>query len=121
MNTIDCSSMVCNGALSFLLWDMSMELGKAFGVTLKRYRIRAGLTQEAFSTVSSRTYISTLERGLKNPTLDKVNEIASELSVHPLTMLTTFYLTLDDTLSVDDLIARIRSELIVANGDTNDD
>jgi len=98
-----------------------MELGKAFGVTLKRYRIRAGLTQEAFSTVSSRTYISTLERGLKNPTLDKVNEIASELSVHPLTMLTTFYLTLDDTLSVDDLIARIRSELIVANGDTNDD
>jgi len=53
--------------------------------------------------------------------LDKVNEIASELSVHPLTMLTTFYLTLDDTLSVDDLIARIRSELIVANGDTNDD
>ncbi|NMY29053.1 helix-turn-helix domain-containing protein [Pseudomonas sp. WS 5021] len=97
-----------------------MELGKAFGVTLKRYRIRAGLSQESFSTVSSRTYISTLERGLKNPTLDKVNEIASVLSVHPLSLLTTYYLTLDDTLSIDDLIARIRSELIAANGDTND-
>jgi transcriptional regulator with XRE-family HTH domain len=98
-----------------------MELGKAFGVTLKRYRMRAGLSQEAFSTVSSRTYISTLERGLKNPTLDKVNEIASALSVHPLTLLTTYYLTLDNTLSIDDLIARIRSELIAANGDSNDD
>ncbi|WP_046385161.1 MULTISPECIES: helix-turn-helix domain-containing protein [Pseudomonas fluorescens group] len=98
-----------------------MELGKAFGITLKRYRMRAGLSQEAFSTVSSRTYISTLERGLKNPTLDKVNEIASALSVHPLTLLTTYYLTLDNTLSIDDLIARIRSELIAANGDSNDD
>lgn len=97
-----------------------MELGKAFGITLKRYRIRAGLSQEEFSTVSSRTYISTLERGLKNPTLDKVNEIASVLSVHPLSLLTTYYLTLDDTLSIDDLISRIRSELIAANGDTND-
>lgn len=98
-----------------------MELGKAFGITLKRYRMRAGLSQEAFSTVSSRTYISTLERGLKNPTLDKVNDIASALSVHPLTLLTTYYLTLDNTLSIDDLIARIRSELIAANGDSNDD
>ncbi|WP_042955194.1 helix-turn-helix domain-containing protein [Pseudomonas sp. G5(2012)] len=97
-----------------------MELGKAFGVTLRRYRVRAGLSQEAFSSVSSRTYISTLERGLKNPTLDKVNEIASALKVHPLTLLTSYYLTLDDTLSIDDLIARIRSELINANGETND-
>jgi transcriptional regulator with XRE-family HTH domain len=97
-----------------------MELGKAFGVTLKRYRVRAGLSQEAFSTVSSRTYISTLERGLKNPTLDKVNEIASTLSVHPLTLLTTYYLTLDDTLSIDDLIDRIRSEMIDADGHTSD-
>lgn len=113
--------MVCNGALSFLLWGVLMELGKAFGITLKRYRIRAGLSQESFSTVSSRTYISTLERGLRNPTLDKVNEIASALSVHPLTLLTTCFLTLDDTLSIDDLIARIRSELIVANGATDDD
>jgi transcriptional regulator with XRE-family HTH domain len=96
-----------------------MEPGKAFGVTLKRYRVRAGLSQEAFSSVSSRTYISTLERGLKNPTLDKVNEIASALSVHPLTLLTSYYLTLDDTLSTDDLIARIRSELINSNK-TND-
>ena len=111
--------MVCTGALSFLLWGVSMELGKAFGITLKRYRIRAGLSQEAFSSVSSRTYISTLERGLKNPTLDKVNEIASALSVHPLTLLTTYYLTLDDTLSIDDLINRIRSELIHADRATN--
>ncbi|MBI6949767.1 helix-turn-helix domain-containing protein [Pseudomonas koreensis] len=98
-----------------------MERGKAFGVALKRYRIRAGLSQEAFSTVSSRTYISTLERGLKNPTLDKINEIASALSVHPLTLLTTYYLGLDDTQSIDDLFALVRSELIAVNGNTSDD
>ncbi|EPA99422.1 hypothetical protein PG5_02290 [Pseudomonas sp. G5(2012)] len=40
--------------------------------------------------------------------------------MHPLTLLTSYYLTLDDTLSIDDLIARIRSELINANGETND-
>ena len=97
-----------------------MEPGKAFGITLKRYRIRAGLSQEAFSTVSSRTYISTLERGLKNPTLDKLNEIASALSVHPLTLLTTYYMALDDTLSIDDLMTRVRSELISVSRDTNE-
>lgn len=34
-----------------------------------------GLSQEAFSDVSSRTYLSSLERGLKSPTLNKIEEL----------------------------------------------
>ena len=90
-----------------------MDLGHAFGITLKRFRNRAGLSQEAFSTVSSRTYISTLERGLKNPTLDKVDGIASALSVHPLSLLASCYLTQNSELTFDELVDRIRSELII--------
>ncbi len=41
-----------------------MELKQAFSLALKRLRTRRGLTQEDFSFVSSRTYLSTMERGL---------------------------------------------------------
>lgn len=34
------------------------------------------LTQEDFGLVSNRTYLSALERGLKSPTIDKLQEIA---------------------------------------------
>ncbi len=49
-----------------------MELKQAFGQALKQLRMSQGLTQEDFSDVSSRTYLSTLERGLKSPTIDKL-------------------------------------------------
>lgn len=42
---------------------------------LKTIRKARGLSQEAFSDVSSRTYMSTLERDLKSPTLNKLAEL----------------------------------------------
>lgn len=48
-----------------------MDIKEVFVSALKHARHTHGLTQEDFSDVSSRTYVSTLERGLKNPTLDK--------------------------------------------------
>lgn len=42
--------------------------------------------------VSSRTYISSLERGLKVPTVNKVDSLASVLGIHPLTLLALSYL-----------------------------
>ena len=50
-----------------------------------------GLTQEDFGLVSSRTYLSGLERGLKSPTLGKLEQIASVMQVHPLTLLALTY------------------------------
>lgn len=91
-----------------------MELKQAFGQALKKLRTSRKLTQEDFSQVSSRTYMSTLERGLKSPTLEKIEELASVLGVHPMTLLASSYLRLDDSLDQDDLLALIRRELLQA-------
>lgn len=68
-----------------------MDLKQAFGQALKEIRTEKGLTQEDFSIVSSRTYLSMLERGLKSPTLEKIEEICSVLGVHPITLLARSY------------------------------
>lgn len=62
-----------------------------FSHALRSTRKAQGLSQEDFSLVSSRTYVSSLERGLKSPTLQKVDELAQGLGVHPLTLLTLAY------------------------------
>jgi len=49
------------------------------------------LSQEAFSDVSSRTYMSSLERDLKSPTIHKLAELCEVMDVHPLTLLTLAY------------------------------
>lgn len=68
-----------------------MDLKQAFGQALKEIRTEKGLTQEDFSIVSSRTYLSMLERGLKSPTLEKIEEICSVLGVHPIALLQRCY------------------------------
>jgi transcriptional regulator with XRE-family HTH domain len=90
-----------------------MELKKAFGIALRRLRQSKGLSQEDFSEVSSRTYLSTLERGLKGPTIEKVQELASTLGVHPMTVLASCYLQQNEDLSLEDLFDQIRAELSV--------
>lgn len=69
-----------------------MSLLKHFGEGLQRARKSRGLTQEDFSSVSSRTYLSSLERGIKAPTITKVEQLASVIGVHPLSLLALAYL-----------------------------
>lgn len=69
------------------------------------------LTQEDFSTVSSRTYLSSLERGLKSPTLEKINQLAGTLDVHPLTILVATYVARDANLDIEGLFQTIKDEL----------
>ncbi len=77
---------------------------------LRRIRKARGLSQEAFSDVSSRTYLSSLERGLKSPTLSKLGELCEVLEVHPLTLLMLAYMDGEQRTS-DQLLAQIRNEL----------
>jgi transcriptional regulator with XRE-family HTH domain len=79
---------------------------------LKTVRKARGLSQEAFSEVSSRTYLSSLERGLKSPTLSKLDELCAVMNVHPLTLLTLAY-TADGIRKADQLLSRVREELDV--------
>jgi len=68
-----------------------MELLSRFGAGLQLARKSRRLTQEDFSLVSSRTYLSSLERGKKSPTISKLEELASALDVHPVTLLALAY------------------------------
>ena len=86
-----------------------MTSQNSFPAALKMVRKARGLSQEAFSDVSSRTYMSSLERGLKSPTLSKVAELCEVMDVHPLTLLTLAYG--GDSKGVDKLIERVRREL----------
>jgi len=64
-----------------------MTIRKASGKALRMVRLRRGLTQEDFGIVSSRTYVSSLERGQKSPTIDKLVDLAETLTVHPVVLL----------------------------------
>ncbi len=53
--------------------------------------------------------MSSLERGLKSPTLSKVAELCEVMDVHPLTLLTLAYG--GDSKGVDKVIERVQREL----------
>ena len=77
---------------------------------LKTIRKARGLSQEDFSDVSSRTYMSTLERDLKSPTLHKLAELCEVMEVHPLTLLTLAYAGKSEK-QAEQLLAQVRREL----------
>ncbi|RMR03578.1 hypothetical protein ALP94_02998 [Pseudomonas savastanoi pv. glycinea] len=88
-----------------------MELKTAFGLALKQVRNRQQLTQEDFSESSSRTYISTLERGIKSPTLEKVEQLSKVLEVHPLTVMVIAYLYKENDQDLSTLLKSIENEV----------
>ena len=77
---------------------------------LKTSRKARGLSQEAFSDISSRTYMSSLERDLKSPTLNKLCELCDVMEVHPLTLLTLAYAG-KKPKQAEQLLAQVRQEL----------
>lgn len=60
-----------------------MDVRRRVGINLRRYRKERGLSQEAlaFECGLHRTYISGVERGVRNPTVLVLEEIASALRV----------------------------------------
>lgn len=79
-----------------------------FGKALRRARKAKDIPQEEFDLVSSRTYISTLERGLKQPTLPKIEALASVLQIHPLTLVALAYI---DRPSKAHMLETVKSEI----------
>lgn len=88
-----------------------MELNKALGRAIKKIREARLLTQEDFCEVSSRTYVSSLERGLKSPTAKKIDELAKRLGVHPLTLMLMTYADINEPETTDSLISRCLAEM----------
>jgi transcriptional regulator with XRE-family HTH domain len=83
----------------------------SFSQALRLVRTARGMAQEEFDVVSSRTYVSALERGLKQPTLAKVDELAEVLEVHPLTLLVLSYCKRPGGADVPALLAKVAEEV----------
>ncbi|TEA72331.1 helix-turn-helix domain-containing protein [Allopusillimonas ginsengisoli] len=77
---------------------------------LRKIRKARGLSQEAFSDVSSRTYLSSLERGLKSPTITKLTELCEVMKIHPITLLTLAYSD-GDAQNFHNILAQVQNEL----------
>lgn len=50
------------------------------------------LSQESFALVSSRTYVSSLEKGQYSPTLNKLDQLAAFMDIHPLVLIALAYM-----------------------------
>lgn len=86
---------------------MSRQIQSNFGLALRRVRKAKELTQEDFDVPSSRVHISALERGVRQPTLGKIDELAGVMKVHPLSLLALSYckhLTADEVRRLCDKV-----------------
>lgn len=63
-----------------------------FAANMVRLRLAAGLSQERFAEKIGfhRTYVSAVEGGKRNVSLDNIDKIATALKVSPATLLTKF-------------------------------
>lgn len=66
-----------------------MDIRHQVGLNMRKYRDELGLSQEAlaFECGLHRTYISGVERGVRNPTVTVLAKIAKALKVPPASML----------------------------------
>jgi transcriptional regulator with XRE-family HTH domain len=62
-----------------------ITLASAYGAVLRDRRIRAGVSQERLALDSGldRTFISLLERGLRQPSLRTIFALAANLGISP--------------------------------------
>lgn len=67
-----------------------MDMRRLLGRNVRKSRVEAGLTQEQLSERSgfSQQYISDMERGLRNPTIVSLYELAQALGTTPVALIT---------------------------------
>ena len=66
-----------------------MDIRRVFGANVRRYRVAAGLSQEAVAVKMGvdRAYVSGMERGQQNVTLLTMWHLAEALNVKPADLL----------------------------------
>lgn len=84
-----------------------MDMRRLVGRNVRRVRLEKGLTQEQFADVSgfSQQYLSSLERGRRNPTVVTLYELAQALGVSHIELVTP-----DDDASAEDKKSRRRAK-----------
>jgi transcriptional regulator with XRE-family HTH domain len=87
-----------------------MSLKIAFATVLKAMRASRGISQKNLAEVSSRTYVSKLERGYSNPTLEMLTALSGPLNVSPLTLI-SITLSAESGQAVNNLLRRAQEEV----------
>lgn len=87
-----------------------MSLKTAFAAVLKTMRGARGLSQMNLAEVSSRTYVSKLERAQSSPTLEMMTTLSGPLNLSPLTLV-AITLGAQTGQSIRSLISRIEDEV----------
>jgi transcriptional regulator with XRE-family HTH domain len=87
-----------------------MDIRRGLGRSLRLIRKTQGVTQQDLSDTTARSYISYVERGIKNPTVEKLEELANAMRVHPVTVLTIAYLGQLREQDLDALQSRVYKE-----------
>lgn len=66
-----------------------MNVVRLFGMNVKRERLRQGLTQDTLADEAGmrRSYLSDLERGVRNPSVHALGRLAMALKVDPADLL----------------------------------
>lgn len=91
--------------------DSRDKIDIAFGQALKQCRKYRRKSQESFGEVSSRTYISQIERGISAPTLKKIAMLAKELELEPTTLIAQCCLMLNPDLTIKQLLNDVEQQL----------
>lgn len=84
-----------------------MDLRAAVGIAIRKIRISRAMPQEGLGP--SQSYVSDVERGMKSPSIEKIDDIATVLGVHPVTLLAYAYVQAG--VQPSDLLERIQFEL----------
>lgn len=84
-----------------------MERKLAFGSALKEVRVRKEIAQEQLG--ASQSFVFTIERGIRSPTIEKMEEFAERLGVNPATLIVLMQVGQEG--DVDELLAKIRDEI----------
>ncbi|ANF25779.1 helix-turn-helix domain-containing protein [Stutzerimonas stutzeri] len=90
-----------------------MELNHALGLVIKELRRTGGIPQEGLGP--SQSYISAIERGKWKPSLEKIEQIAAVLSVHPATLVVMAYMKQAPAEEADRLPSLIQTEIARLN------
>lgn len=87
-----------------------MSLKTAIAAVLKAMRKTRGLSQMDLAEVSSRTYVSKLERGQSSPTLEMMTMLSAPLDVSPLTLV-ALALGVETKHSMTSLVSQLEREI----------
>ena len=76
-------------AVKLIITAMNNPILKAFGIRIKAIRLQRGLSQEQLGLIAEldRTYISGIERGLRNVSLINLERLAIALNIEPAELL----------------------------------